>query len=152
MLQRLYAAFWRFVFFWKRLTGFVDLKQTITVTGRVIQVGPNDIDGDLNFDVDLDPGQAKWITGFGGRLTSAAADGTPSMHCEIPPWASGALRALGESLRAGDRVAVTGAWGFDGVHTGRAEWLEVLLAILRHGPNVREGWLEIHPVVFLEIL
>ena len=76
----------------------------------------------------------------------------PSLHCEVEPWASAELVAAFRTLRIGDRVRVTGRWGFDGVHTGRPEWVEVLLAVVRHMPNVREGWFECHPVERIERL
>lgn len=148
----LVAQFWRLVFAWKRLTGFVDMHETITITGTVINVEEPDADADRNFDVELDAGQERWITGFGGRLTFQRSAGRPSMHCEIPPWMPAELRSRGAALVVGDRVRVTGAWGFDGVHTGRHIVLEVLLGIVRHGPNVRAGWFEIHSVTALELL
>lgn len=147
-----WLLWWRVVFWWKRRTGWIDLGERITAIGTVIQVGPNDLDGDLNFDVQLDAGQERLITGFGGRLTSAADSGAPSLHCEVSPWAPAALRAAAGALQVGQRVRVSGAWGFDGVHTGRAEWVEVLLALVRHQPAVRTGWMECHPVDALEVL
>lgn len=138
--------FWRLVFWWKKRTGWIDLGQTIIITGTVVGFDPPDLDGDGNFDVKLDPGFDRWITGFGGRLTTENEALGPSIHCEVPPWSSANLRDRFAGLRLGDRVQVTGAWGFDGVHTGRPEWLEVLLALVRHEPNVLDGWFEIHPV------
>ncbi len=139
--------FWRLVFWWKKLTGFLDLKQQITITGTVIQRTQPDLDGDDNFDVQLDAGQERWITGFGGRLTMADPILGPSIHCEITKWAHPELRSVFDQLRRGDRVTVTGSWGFDGVHTpGRPLWWEVLRALLRHPPNVEDGWFELHPV------
>lgn len=144
---------WRLVFWWKRRTGFVDLGQTVSVVGEVVQIGPDDFDGDINFDIRLDHAHEWAIAAFGGRLTSATSDGQPALHCEIPPWASPQLREFARSeLRLGQRVSVRGAWGFDGVHTGRPEWQEILLALWRHQPNLRDGWFEIHPVESLVIL
>jgi len=144
--------FWRFVFFWKKLTGMIDMREVITITGVVINVEDPDLDADRNFDVELDPGQDEYITGFGRRLTFQRSAGCPSMHCEIPPWMSQSLRDQGAALRVGDRVSITGNWVFDGVHTGRSVILEVVLAVIRHQPNVRNGWFEIHPVTKVEML
>jgi hypothetical protein len=144
--------FWRLVFFWKKRTGWIDLKQEIEVTGTVINAEVPGLDGDGNFDVELDPGQERWITGFGGRLTFEPGAGRPSLHCEVEPWASPSLKGTFTSLRVGQRVRVRGSWGFDGVHIGVAELIEVLAAIVRHGPNVHDGWFEIHPVKSIELL
>lgn len=143
---------WKLVFFWKKRTGWLDLGEQITATGTVIEVDPPGADGDGNFDVLLDPGQERLITGFGGRLTSGAVSGVPSLHCEVEPWAAQDVVAAFRLLRVGDRVRVTGAWGFDGVHTGKPEWVEVLLALVRHMPDVRHGWFEAHPVERIERL
>lgn len=145
-------SWWRFVFWWKQRTGWLNLGQVLMVTGTVIEVDPPGTDGDGNFDLLLDPGQDQWITGFGGRLTSASPDLPPSLHCEVEPWASDELMGTFGRLKVGDRVRVTGSWGFDGVHLGIPEWLEVLAALVRHQPNVKEGWFECHPVTELEIL
>lgn len=145
-------TWWRLVFWWKRGTGWVDLGRVVTAVGTVIEVDLPGPDGDGNFDIVLDPNQTWLITGFGGRLTSCPPIYRPALHCEVEPWAGDYLAAMFRRLRIGDRVQVTGRWGFDGVHTGRAMWLEILLALVRHGPNIRQGWFEIHPVETLEIL
>lgn len=145
-LSTLRNLWWRFVFWYKKRTGWLDLGETITATGTVIRVDAPGTDGDGNFDVELDAGQERLITGFGGRLTCCPPVTTPSLHCEVEPWASAELLAAFRGLHPGDRVRVTGRWGFDGVHAGRTEWLEILLALVRHMPNVRAGWFECHPV------
>lgn len=144
--------FWRLVFFWKKRTGWMDLRQEIEVTGIVINVEVPGLDGDGNFDVELDPGQERWITGFGGRQTFEPGAGRPSIHCEVEPWADQTLKSAFLSLKAGQRVRVRGSWGFDGVHLGTSEWIEVLAALLRHGPNVHDGWFEIHPVTSVAVI
>ncbi len=144
--------FWRFVFWWKKRTGWLDLGQGIEVTGTVVSLIPPDLDGDMTFNVKLDLGFERYITGFGGRLTTENAADGPSLHCEIEPWAPDDVRAVYKKLKVGSRVRVWGYWGFDGVHLGRSMWIEVPMAIVRHQPNVRDGWFEIHPVTALEIL
>ncbi len=129
--------------------------QVIEVTGTVVGEEFPDLDADDNFNVQLDPGQGQevYVTAFGGRLTSETPSLGPSIHCEITAWASSELRATFDRLRVGDRVRVRGAWGFDGVHVGGyPEWIQVLLALWRHQPDLRGGWWEIHPVTACEIL
>ena len=142
--------FWRLVFWWKRRTGWIDLCEVVTATGVVVGIDAPGADGDGSFDITVDDDQRRLITGFGGRITTADPALYPSLHCEVEPWASDALRAAFTTLEVGDRVRVTGRWGFDGVHTGQSLWLEVLLALVRHAPNVRDGWFEIHPVESIE--
>lgn len=149
-LRWLRNTWWRVVFWWKRQTGWLDLGETIAATGTVIEVDAPGADGDGNFDLLLDAGQERLITGMGGRLTSGARSGVPSLHCEVEPWAARDVLQTFGALRVGDRVRVTGWWGFDGVHTGRAEWAEVLLAVVRHMPAVGTGWFEVHPVERIE--
>lgn len=149
------VTFWKGVFFWKKQTGWLDLGQEIEVTGTIVAVDMNISgwfnDGDACFNVRLDPGLEKYITGFGGRLTSEDGQG-PSLHCEIPPWTRAQFAAALPRIVVGARVRVRGAWGFDGVHLGKPEIVEVLAAIPRHMPNVKDGWFEIHPVAALEFL
>ncbi len=147
----LFNLWWRLVFWAKHRTGFLDMGRDVTVTGVVLKVEPPGTDGDGNFDVRLEAGQESLIM-MGGRLTTADEALGPAIHCEVEPWADAVLRARFAALRVGDRVHVAGRHGFDGVHTGRAEWLEVLLALVRHQPNVRDGWFEIHPVTELDVL
>lgn len=146
---------WRLVFWWKKQTGWLDLGEVIEVTGIVVMVDTNVTglfnDGDVCFNVRLDVGLEKYITGFGGRLTSEDGEG-PSLHCEITPWTRKKFDGTWQRLALGQRVRVKGRWGFDGVHLGVSEPLEVLAALPRHMPNVRDGWFEIHPVEELEIL
>lgn len=148
-------TFWRLVFWWKKQTGWLDLGREITVTGTITAVDMNVAglfnDGDVCFNVRLDFGWEWAITGFGGRRTSEDG-GEPSIHCEIPPWTRSKFDGLWQKLAVGKRVAVTGAWGFDGVHVGAPEPIEIVLALLRHMPNVQDGWFELHPVTHLEFL
>ena len=92
------------------------------------------------------------ITGFGGRLTHGHAVDVPALHCEIVPWDREETREVWGALKPGDRVRVKGRWGFDGVHTGKGKVADVFLAIIRHQPNMNDGWFEIHPVEELELL
>ncbi len=142
---------WRVVFWWKKQTGFIDMRERIEVTGHVLSIDTAS-DGDRTFNVCLDAGQERYITGFGGRLTSKSSS-CPAIHCEIPPWVSRGLKGTYDSMEVGQRVRVTGAWGFDGVHVGYDffPW-EVVAALVRHQPNVRDGWFEIHPVESIELL
>jgi hypothetical protein len=138
---------WRLVFWWKRRTGFVSLGP---VTATVKWLG-NYSDGDALIDLGLDQ----------PTLTPPGL-GTPErygmLHCEIPPWIRGPVRDTHSELKPGDRVRVTGQWGFDGVHLLPESWpgwlfpLEVLAALVRHQPNFKSGWFEIHPVTGIEIL
>lgn len=143
---------WRLVFCWKQRTGWLDLGEIVTATGVVVDHVPPGLDGDRTFAVKLDPGQDRLITGFGGRLTAEDPAVGPSLHCEIEPWSGENLEEIYACMKVGDRVRVTGHWGFDGVHLGVPMWREVIAAAIRHQPNVREGWFEIHPVETLEIL
>jgi hypothetical protein len=142
---------WMLVFWWKKKTGWIDMGETIEVTGTVITMIPPDVDGDMTFNVKLDPGLEKYITGFGGRLTWQIDATEPSIHCEIEPWAENALHQRYKQMKIGDQVRVKGAWGFDGVHLGVPMWREIFAALIRHQPNVKSGWFEIHPVAELEI-
>jgi hypothetical protein len=144
---------WRAVFWWKKRTGWLDLGQRIEVTGTVVGLEAPDLDGDRNLNLRLDPGQDRWITGFGARLTSEDQAVGPSLHCEVTPWSSQQLRDSFDALHVGDRVRIGGAWGFDGVHIGYSFFpFEVLRALVRHQPNVCDGWFEIHPVDLLNKL
>lgn len=151
MLRWIIGILWRIIFFWKKRTGWIDLGREIEVTGTVAKLESNS-DGDRSIALRLDEGQEQWITGFGGRLTTGDRSVGPSLHCEVVPWSDDSLRTVHGSLRIGDRVRVRGAWGFDGVHLGVWFPFEVLLALVRHGPNVHEGWFEIHPVTSLEVI
>lgn len=151
-------TFWKAVFWWKRQTGWLDLGQVVTCTGEIVAVDINTVgpgnDGDVCFNVLLDPGQEDLITTFGGGLTNEDKSGhtLPSIHCEITPWDRPKFDGLWQQIAVGKRVLVSGRWGFDGVHTGKPQWLEVLYALVRHMPNVKDGWFEIHPVQHLEFL
>lgn len=142
---------WRLVFWWKQRTGFVVLGPVVVV-GTVLSLrSSSDGDALLNIalsDDDLDR------TPYGiGRPESQGR-----LHCELPPWIRGAVRDVYATLTPGDRVRVTGEWGFDGVHLLPRHWpgwlfpLEVLAALFRHQPNFRDGWFEIHPVTAIERL
>lgn len=140
---------WRFVFWWKKRTGFIDFKEDIEVVGTVTGAFTAR-DGDVTFNVWPDDEYLWSVTWYGGRLKT-------KLHCEVVPWMP-ECKALAADLKVGDRVRVCGAWGFDGVHT-RKRWKvwhhyvwEVLAAVFRHQPNVHDGWFEIHPVTRLERL
>lgn len=154
MLTWIINLWWKLVFWWKKRTGWLDLGEMIEITGTVITRIPPDVDSDQTFNVRLDPGLGyeKYITGFGGRLTWEPDATEPSIHCEIEPWAEAGLHSTYAHMKIGDRIRVKGAWGFDGVHLGRAMWIEILAALIRHQPNMKQGWFELHPVVELEIL
>lgn len=153
MLQWIENLFWRLVFFWKKRTGWIDMGQEIVVTGTVINVEVPGLDGDGNFDVRLDPEHEHRIVGFGGRLTFEPAAGAPSIHCEVEPWADRQLRDRFLTLQVGQRVCVRGSWGFDGVHLGFSFFpLEVVAALIRHQPNVSDGWFEVHPVTSIDVI
>lgn len=136
--------FWKLVFWWKKRTGWLDLNQRISVSGTIIALIPPDRDGDRTFNLKLDPGFEWAITGFGGRLTMESGT-IPALHCEIPPWSRQDLKDTYDKLKVGDRVYVAGRWGFDGVHLGKSMWIEIPMALIRHMPNVNQGWFEIHP-------
>lgn len=144
---------WRVVFWWKKRTGFIDLHEVIEITGTVVGEQEPDLDLDQNFAVAPDPIYKWCITCFGGRLCQANGVGPPSINCEITAWAPPELRAKFKLIKIGSRVRVKGSWGFDGVHVGTyPEWIQVILAVFRHQPDVLRGWFEIHPVTELEIL
>jgi hypothetical protein len=152
MMAWIVNLWWKIVFWWKKQTGWLDLGEVIEITGVVVSLIPPDLDGDMTFNVRLDLGQLRYITGFGGRLTTENDADGPSLHCEIEPWAPAELHAIYKKLKAGDHVRVKGAWGFDGVHLGKSMWIEIPAALIRHMPQVQTGWFEIHPVAELEIL
>lgn len=144
---------WRIVWFWKKQTGWLDLNQVIEVCGTVISTSKDlSGDGDIRFNVLLDPEYEWAITGFGGRLTKEGSASKPAIHCEISPWDRKKLSSSWEILEVGMRVKVKGRWGFDGVHTGKGQVADVFLALLRHQPNINDGWFEIHPVEEIRIL
>lgn len=141
--------FWKFVWWWKQRTGFMVFGPAMAV-GTVLSLRSSS-DGDALVNIRLDDDYL-WMTPVFGRLSSYG-----KLHCEIPPWIQGEVREVYAKLKPGDRVAVHGEWGFDGVHLlDKAPWylfpLEVLAAVFRHQPNVRDGWFEIHPVTKLEVL
>jgi hypothetical protein len=154
---------WQQVFAWKKRTGWVDFHREVEAHGIVTMIDGNVTggpvnDGDFCFNVQLDPGQEWLITTPDGRQTSEDMDGMkhgqgkgPSLHCEIPPWLASKFADQCKMLVLGAPVIVRGAWGFDGVHTGAPEWLEVLKAVVTHPPNWAQGWHEIHPVSHLEV-
>lgn len=152
---------WRVVFWWKKRIGWKDFGKVITATGVITAIdlnvtGPFN-DGDVCFNVKLDPGQEWMITvPQTGRLTSEDGQG-PSIHCEITPWTRSQFEGKWEQLAPGKRVKVTGAWGFDGVHKiGMPEWKQVLYAlwdgIRGREPYWDDGWFEIHPVMEFEFI
>lgn len=146
-------SFWRVVFWWKHRAGFIDLSRDVVVTGVVWRKddGPSD-DGDYCFSIVPDPEFGWTVVTFGGRITSESPDEQKmSLHCEVPPWYSDLYPAVAD-LKVGDHVRVYGRWGYDGVHTHSPMWLEILKALVGHGPDVDGGWCEIHPVTKIEKL
>lgn len=152
MLRAVTNLFWRVVFFWKKWrAGWLDMGQVITVRGVVARVDRPGLDGDGNFDLIVDP-EFSWTTTLGQRQTFCPPMRVPALHCEVEPWAPPGLVATFGSLLVGYRVEVTGRWGFDGVHTGHSEPVEVALAIIGHAPNMRAGWFECHPVTSITVI
>ena len=143
--------FWKIVFWWKKRTGLLDLGVDVTVTGTVewSDFGKNP-DGDFTMHVKPDPECMSLIT-LGTRRTSADPAYPETLHCEVTPWDAKKFSDVMSKLEAGDRVTISGRWAFDGVHTGKPEWLEVLYALVRHQPNMKDGWFEIHPVTEITI-
>jgi len=138
--------FWRLVFLAKHRAGFLDMGRDITVIGTVWRNDGTSDDGDTCFSVIPDDSHL-WAVYMAGRHTSEApAEMSASLHCEVAPWSSPALHRQALALRPGDRVQVTGRWGYDGVHTGRGVLWDVIAAIFGHGPDMVNGWLELHPV------
>ncbi len=155
-------TFWRAVFWWKKRIGWKDFNKIVGATGIITAIdinvtGPFN-DGDICFNVKLDAGQEWMVTvPTTGRLTSEDGNG-PSLHCEITPWDRPMFEGKWQQLAVGKRVAVTGRWGFDGVHVvGMPEWKQVLRG-LWYGiwgtlqPSWKDGWYEIHPVQTLEFI
>jgi hypothetical protein len=151
-MEYLIGIFWRFIFWAKHRAGFLDLGSDIMVTGVVqwTDYGKNP-DGDCTFNLLPDAG-SEWVnTTFGGRRTTENPDYPNTIHCEIAPWQRMSPEVTAR-LRPGVRVRVMGRWGFDGVHTGKGTFVDVLYAIFGHGPDMINGWCEIHPVKSLDIL
>lgn len=156
MLRWIKGTLWKAIFWWKKRTGFIDFKEDIEVVGTVMSVHMAS-DGDVTFNIYPDEEYIWSITWYGGLLKS-------KLHCEVPPWISESVRDVGRSLKKGDRVKVSGAWGFDGVHVSgpddpswEPKWYQMIfkeipMAIVRHQPNVHNGWFEIHPVKKIEKL
>ncbi len=136
---------WRFVFWWKQRTGFINLHRTIEVTGTILSLRSSS-DGDALLNIQLDA-ECWWATplGIGDPLHDKR------LHCEIVPWLQTPLEIY-RTLKVGDRIQITGDWGFDGVHllpNHSSKWLfplEVIAALFRHQPNITKGWFELHPV------
>jgi len=143
-------TFWKVVFWYKHKTGFMDLGHDIEVIGTVQWTdGGINGDGDFTFNLKLDPDYS-WANYAFGRHTSEDPLLYPdTIHCEITPWMRDSFTTL-DSIKPGQRLRVAGRWGFDGVHVGKAEWIEVVYALWRHQPNIIDGWCEIHPVTKVE--
>lgn len=144
-------TFWKIVFWWKKKSGFIDLHQEVTVIGEVVwsDFGKNP-DGDYTMHVKPDY-EYQWLITMGNRKTSADSDYPETLHCEVVPWMRDQFKESLDKLKIGSRVKITGSWGFDGVHIGKNEFIEVLAALWRHQPNVKDGWFEIHPVKNIEV-
>lgn len=149
MIRAIVNLWWRLVFWWKQRTGFVILHKNTNAVGRVLSVRSSS-DGDRLINLELEPG-FEWLCPAG--LTERE-----HLHCEIPPWIRGPEVDAYATLQPGDRVMITGTWGYDGVHALPDSWpswtfpLEVLLAIVRHQPTFPRGWFELHPVTRVEKL
>ena len=151
MLRKLKGLLWRAVFWWKRRTGWIVLAPRVSVVGTVTATESNS-DGDVTFDIEVD-GEYDWLVTGMGDVNML------DMHCETVPWLAESIQDQARGLSEGDRVCVTGQWGFDGVHTSpdydrtwyRFAW-EIFLALWRHQPNMKYGWFEIHPVEKIEKL
>ena len=154
--QQVVFAWWKLIFAYKHLTGFLDLGRNIEVTGTVLNVEDSS-DGDFCFNLALDL-EYSWANLVFGRHTTENPKYPDSLHCEITPWDRFMFTELLPRIKPGVRVRISGRWGFDGVHvhpskTGFwAEVLEVIYALIRHQPNVLEGWAECHPVKSLKLL
>lgn len=153
------CGFWWVVWKGKHRAGMLDLGKDIRVEGTVLwsDFGQNP-DGDFTFHLKLDPPYIWTITTFGGELTSADHQSFPAtLHCETTPWDRPKMADVLAQLKVGSKVVVEGRWTYDGVHTGKPEWLEILYAIWGHGPNMKSpseggGWFEIHPIKSIKIL
>jgi hypothetical protein len=150
-MQWLTDRWWKFVFWWKKRTGFMVFGPAV-VFGTVISKRSSS-DGDLLLNIDLDETQLAFTpSGIGDRNRHGM------LHCEIPPWIRGEVREAYASVQVGDRVRIEGDWGFDGVHLldeAKPPWWKFLLvevpgAIFRHQPNVRKGFFEFHPVTKIQ--
>ena len=145
-MRWLINLWWRLVFWWKKRSGWLDMHQRVHAIGTVIDINQPDTDGDRTFSVEVDTEYRKFIT-LGFRLTHTDGVTRPSLHCEIPPWSAQWLKDRFATMKAGDRVVVSGAWGYDGVHVRNwPMWAQIPLALWRHQPDMRNGWFEIHPV------
>lgn len=151
MFDWLFETFFRFVFWWKKRTGFISFGPCV-VFGTVISKRSSG-DGDALLNVSLDETQLAFTpSGIG----DPACHGR--LHCEIPPWIKGEVREVYSQLQVGDRVRIEGDWGFDGVHLlddPDPPWWKFILvevpgAIFRHQPNVKKGFFEVHPVTKIE--
>jgi hypothetical protein len=145
--------FWKLIWHWKHKSGFIDLGKDIEVVGTILWTDyGNNTDGDFTFNLKLDP-EYSWANLAFGRHTSEDPVNYPdTLHCEIVTWMRAQFANELPKIKLGVRVKISGRWGFDGVHTGRAEWIEVVLALIRHQPNVSQGWLELHPVGKIEFI
>lgn len=149
MLTLIVNLWWRLVFWWKKRTGWMDFGQQITVYGTVVELIPPDIDGDRCFNLALAGNYSRYAELGDEYRTESGRDA--EIHCEVPPWSGAPLKAIYDGLKAGDRVKVTGAYGFDGVHVRNWPlWIQIPLALWRHQPDFRNGWFEIHPVTAIE--
>ncbi len=147
-MTRLRRLFYAIYMAFKRRGGFVDLDCERTVEGTVMlsSVDLSNLDGDATFDLWLEPDDYD-VACFAGRCRQ-------TIHCEVPPGRPDLAAELAEVLRSAayPSVRVTGRLAFDGSHHGRGLLLDVLAAVVGWPANVRDGWLEIHPVTHLEVV
>ncbi len=149
------AVFFSEILFWfKKRAGFMDLGTPVVVTGTVaaFEAGISQ-DGDLNFDLALDPEFVKFATLITTHPSEASLNGI--IHCEVMPKAR--LRRAFPALTVGMRVRVSGRWAFDGSHSDasvagqRPQALELAAAVVGRAPNPN-GWPELHPVDRVDVL
>jgi hypothetical protein len=132
------------VFALKQRAGFRLLGTVAGVTGVVSSFERSD-DGDLSFDVTPDA-EFAWVLEYPSRHVARAA-----IHCEVVPADQERLAAAIGMLRIGARVRVGGQRAWDGCHQGHGVVVDALCVLLRAAP-VLDGWVEVHPVLSLEVL
>jgi hypothetical protein len=142
ILRYLRGLFWRLIFVLKHRAGFISLGPVMT-TGVVWKNDGTSDDGDTCFSIV--PDDVGLCLVLGKYTSDSPAEKLLSLHCEVSPWMPRELHDQALALKPGDRVSIRGNWAYDGVHLGRGTVIDVLAAIVGHGPS-RSGWAEIHPV------